>query len=187
MNVYFEGESLSELDLIDKIINPIEIFIKYHSIDEYLNNWFNIAFEESKAYLLYQMARVNFTFNIGAKTEIILRNILKDYSTSQDYCIIYNSITNATRYYQENNISRRRAANSVITNMERRYEKALSNNWDITHYKRDRRLGQSGFSYFFYYKILLTDREGFNMIPSKRNIEILLNKRKKYFNEEEYY
>lgn len=60
-----------------------------------------IALHECLEYLLEQMKKVQFPFKAGKKTKEVFDDLLYNFSVSQIFCIIYISITRATRYYQE--------------------------------------------------------------------------------------
>lgn len=152
---YFEGISF--------ILNPNQLL--EHEKEEALSIWKRIALEECLEYLDYQMKSVKFNFNVGEKTVMTFKDILEDFSVSQIYGIIYKSIANATKYYQESNISRKQAANSVISGCQRYYEKAVIEKWDLTKYWRIRDLPQSAISEFLFNKVLKIGNLGFDMPP----------------------
>lgn len=148
---------------ISSIVNPVELSDKDR--DEALLIWKDIALQECLEYLKYQMKGVNFDFNAGEKTLITFKDILQNFSVSQVYGIIYKSIANATKYYQESNISRKQAANSVIGGCQRYAEKALIGAWDLTKYSRIHDLPQSVISEFFFNRVLNIGELGFDMPP----------------------
>ncbi|MDU4726694.1 MULTISPECIES: hypothetical protein [Clostridium] len=148
---------------IDKILNPSEL--SENDKEVALALWEEIALEECLEYLLYQMESVKFEFSIGEKTVLVFKEMLKNFSVSQIYNIIYRGVANATKYYQESNISRRQAANSVIGNCLRYAERALIEQWELTKYSRRYDLKQSVFSEFLYNKVIKIGDLGFNMPP----------------------
>ncbi|MBY7025054.1 hypothetical protein FDC27_09925 [Clostridium botulinum] len=145
------------------ILNPDEVLDK--DKEEALNIWREIALQECLEYLNYQMKSVKFDFTIGDKTIITFKELLKDFSVSQIYGIIYKSTANATRYYQESNISRKQAANSIVSGCRRYAEKALLEKWDLTKYGRRYDLPQSIISEFFFYRVIKIGELGFDMPP----------------------
>ncbi|WP_042274409.1 hypothetical protein [Faecalimicrobium dakarense] len=135
------------------------------------NMWKQIALQECLEYLDYQMKKVGFSFNPGEKTNVVFNDLLDNFSVSQIYGIIYKSITNATRYYQENKITKKQAANSVITRCQGFGERAFIEQWQISKYSRLKDLPQSCLSEFLFNKVLKIGSKGFDEIPSIEIIE----------------
>lgn len=132
-----------------------------------LNIWKEIALEECIEYFEYQMKSVRFDFNIGEKTIAIFKDLLENFSVSQIYGIIYKSVANATKYYQESSVSKKQAANSVIGGCQRYAERAMINNWELAKYSRIKELPQSMISEFFFDRVIGVGSLGFNMPPSE--------------------
>ena len=111
------------------------------------------------------MKNVKFDFSIGEKTIVTFVDMLEKFSVSQIYGIIYKNIANATKYYQESNISKKQAANSVIGNCQRYYESAILQNWDLAKYGRVYDIPQSVISEFLFNRIIGIGKLGFDMPP----------------------
>ena len=155
-------------NILSKIINP-KSFSDADKEDA-LNIWKEIALEECIEYfeyLEYQMKSVRFDFNIGEKTIAIFKDLLENFSVSQIYGIIYKSVANATKYYQESSVSKKQAANSVIGGCQRYAERAMINNWELAKYSRIKELPQSMISEFFFDRVIGVGSLGFNMPPSE--------------------
>ena len=152
-------------NILSKIINP-KSFSDADKEDA-LNIWKEIALEECIEYFEYQMKSVRFDFNIGEKTIAIFKDLLENFSVSQIYGIIYKSVANATKYYQESSVSKKQAANSVIGGCQRYAERAMINNWELTKYSRIKELPQSMISEFFFDRVIGVGSLGFNMPPSE--------------------
>ena len=152
-------------NILSKIINP-KSFSDADKEDA-LNIWKEIALEECIEYFEYQMKSVRFDFNIGEKTIAIFKDLLENFSVSQIYGIIYKSVANATKYYQESSVSKKQAANSVIGGCQRYAERAMINNWELAKYSRIKELPQSMISEFFFDKVIGVGSLGFNMPPSE--------------------
>lgn len=150
---------------ISKIINPKEL--KECDKEKALKIWQEISLEESLEYLQYQMENVKFNFNVGDKTKSVFKDMLESFSVSQIYGIIFKSVANATKYYQESSVSKKQAANSVIGGCQRLSEKAKINNWDMVKYSRIKELPQSEISEFFFDRVVGIGSLGFNMPPSE--------------------
>ena len=152
-------------NILSKIINP-KSFSDADKEDA-LNIWKEIALEECIEYFEYQMKSVRFDFNIGEKTIAIFKDLLENFSVSQIYGIIYKSVANATKYYQESSVSKKQAANSVIGCCQRYAERAMINNWELAKYSRIKELPQSMISEFFFDRVIGVGSLGFNMPPSE--------------------
>lgn len=152
-------------NILSKIINP-KSFSDADKEDA-LNIWKEIALEECIEYFEYQMKSVRFDFNIGEKTIAIFKDLLENFSVSQIYGIIYKSVANATKYYQESSVSKKQAANSVIGGYQRYAERAMINNWELTKYSRIKELPQSMISEFFFDRVIGVGSLGFNMPPAE--------------------
>lgn len=148
---------------IAALINPKDMNEEDKS--EALEIWKEIALEECLEYLNYQMDKVKFDFNPGEKTIAVFKDLLEHFSVAQIYGIIYRGIANATRYYQETNIARKQAANSVIGNCQRYGERALVEKWDLTKYHRAYEIPQSVISEFFFNRVTRIGDLGFEMPP----------------------
>lgn len=152
-------------NILSKIINP-KSFSDADKEDA-LNIWKEIALEECIEYFEYQMKSVRFDFNIGEKTIAIFKDLLENFFVSQIYGIIYKSVANATKYYQESSVSKKQAANSVIGGCQRYAERAIINNWELAKYSRIKELPQSMISEFFFDRVIGVGSLGFNMPPSE--------------------
>ncbi|TPG68921.1 hypothetical protein EEL31_10530 [Brevibacillus laterosporus] len=162
------------VELIHKDKKRTMEFLTYPSPDSFLIDkefcyemWREIALEECKQYLTYSLMKVGFELSIGEKTIAVLNYLLDNFSTGQIYSIIYSSINGAVRFYHEKRVNKKHAANSVITNMQRNGEKAITDaNWVIRNYSRIPELPQSALSEVFYNQILQIGVKGFNNKPS---------------------
>ena len=152
-------------NILSKIINPKSF--SDEDKEDALNIWKEIALEECIEYFEYQMKSVRFDFNIGEKTIVLFKDLLENFSVSQIYGIIYKSVANATKYYQESSVSKKQAANSVIGGCQRYAERAMINNWELAKYSRIKELPQSMISEFFFDRVIGVGSLGFNMPPSE--------------------
>lgn len=152
-------------NILSKIINPKSF--SDEDKEDALNIWKEIALEECIEYFEYQMEGVRFDFNIGEKTIVLFKDLLENFSVSQICGIIYKSVANATKYYQESSVSKKQAANSVIGGCQRYAERAMINNWELAKYSRIKELPQSMISEFFFDRVIGVGSLGFNMPPSE--------------------
>lgn len=151
------------VDYNSELINP-NINIDNIDIEDIAQLWREIALDECIEYLYYQMNRVKFSFSHGDKTIEVFNDLLDKFSVSQVFNIIYTSITHATRYYQEENISKKQAANSVITRCQAYGERILANGWGIKCFSRPYDCQQSIISELFFNRIYPIGDDGFNQI-----------------------
>lgn len=149
--------------VVSELMNPSEFAIDG---EEALYLWKKIAVSECLEYLNYQMNKVGFEFKPGEKTIATFTNLLENFSVSQIYGIIYKGVTQATRYYQEKNVNKRQASNSVIGNCQRYAENALINGWELKKFGRNYDIPQSKISEFFFNRVLKIGDIGFDMPPS---------------------
>lgn len=160
LNLISDNDSYA---IMDEMINPKEIDEKFN--EGALLLWKKIALEECLEYLNYQMEKVRFNYNAGDKTISVIRDLLDHFSVSQIYGIIYKSIANATKWYQEANVTKKQAANSVIGNCQRYGERAIIGKWDLTKYSRIAECPQSMVSEFFHNRVIGIGDLGFHLPP----------------------
>lgn len=154
--------------------SSINVLIQYLegklSSMEWEDEWFDeakdlckeVALEESLSYLKYVMSSHQFDFSPGDKTVLVLSKILEEYSVSQSYNLIWGAAKDAAAYYMRGGIPKPQAANSVVGGIERKYERALTNNWDVKPFSRNYNLPISVLSQALYSTALQTDDGGFH-------------------------
>lgn len=165
INIKYDSDKMKT---IKEILNPTVDLHK--NIDIAYEMWKNIALDECLDYLMYQMNKVGFNFSIGDKTIAVINELLDSFSVSQIYSIIYRAVSNATRYYQEGGISKKQAANSVISRCQGFGERALVDGWELAKYKRIKELPQSSLSKVLFNKLYKIGDKCIDEVPS---IEIL--------------
>ena len=141
--------------------------------DEAYNLWFEIAIEECKEFLLFQMQKHRFDFMPGEKTIDYLTYSLKNYSVSQVFNIIWSSVQSAAALYQQGNITKKHAANVAISNIQSKTERSIANNWELKPYERNYDLPETTVSRLFYSVVLGLGDIG---IKQKINREIIRSK-----------
>lgn len=109
--------------LIEHLINP-EGYLEENP-EKCYELWKKIALNECLEYLLYNMEEIGFDYNIGDKTISVFSDLLKYFSTAQIFNIIYFGINQASRYFLEYHVSKKKAANSVIGHCQRRGERSI--------------------------------------------------------------
>ena len=153
-----------------ELANP-NIDLSNVNIEELYSIYREISLNECYEYLDNQMRKVNFKFNPGITTEEVFDDLLNKFSVGQVYNMIYNSITNATRYYQENKVYKNQAANSVITRCRAYGERIIANNWELKGFNRPYDCEQSIISGLFFNRVFPIGDRGFSFIGKYDNIE----------------
>ncbi|MGD7009886.1 hypothetical protein [Metabacillus sp. 84] len=152
--------------LIHCLLNPEPaIFIEDQEF-RYVT-WKRIAREECMQYLIHSLKKVGFEFNPGKKTIAVVNGLLDYFSTSQIFGIIFRSMANGTKLYQEKKIEKENAANFVINQCQTYGERAIAEGWDLTRYRRDFDLPQTKISEIFYDRLLQIGSLGFDQVPTK--------------------
>lgn len=141
------------------------------NLNECINMWKKIALEEVLEYFLISMDRIKFDFTPGKKTLYIFEHCLEYYSVSQIYGIIYSNIAKAAKYFQEGHVTKRQAANAVITNCKLYFDRSISEDWNLKSYFRDRDCKESALSQYFFGRVTKIGNNGFNVVPNLRTIE----------------
>lgn len=150
---------------INSLINP-----EFDKLpEEAFDLWQKIALNECLEYFYYNLSWVlGVNYNAGNKTISILSELLKTYSVSQIFGLIYRATNNALRFRAERGVNRKHAANAVIGNAQNFAERAVINNWNITKYNRPRECPQSELSKFLYNRVLKIGDEGFHVPPNRQ-------------------
>lgn len=130
-----------------------------------LGLWRELALAECKEYLNYRMNAVGFKFNPGKKTNIVLNNLLKDFSIGQIWRLIYISVAYAVQWQTEKKIPKKIAANSVITGLESRGQRAIADNWNLRNFERNYNLPESMITRTLFDSILKIGNEGIMKVP----------------------
>lgn len=134
--------------------------------------WKRVALEESKEYLLFVLNEHHFEFSPGAKTIQYLEYALESFSTGQVFNTLWRSAKDAAAYYQRGNISKKQAANSAISSIQRTSERAIAEKWDIKSFRRNFKCPQTIISEVLYNSVLKLGEDGFNLSP---NLEVIKN------------
>ena len=181
----FEGERLTQFytygvswklhigrDLIEtsELIVQLEEMIKNENwVDSWHNEWIHlwrkIALNECLEYLDVQMKERDFAFNPGEKTIVVFNQLLDHFSVAQAYNFIWASAKSASDFLVRRNPPKRQAANSVITNIQKRVERARDEGWELKPYHRDFRCPRSMVSHVLFSSAMQMGDEGFTQSP----------------------
>lgn len=134
--------------------------------EECLGMWRQIALYECLEYLVEQMNEAKFDFNPKDKTRLVINHLIEDYSIGQIWNLIYGSVNNAAAWYQKSNVTKKHAANSVVTTLNNRGDRAKAENWKLNPYHRSYNNKLSQLSMVFFDSILQIGNDGFEKTPS---------------------
>lgn len=155
-----------------KILSP-DFFTK-DNIDVAFGLWRMIAVYECVEYLLFQIERVGWSFSPGEKTFSVIRELLKEFSVSEIYAIIYGSVTYACRLCTENKMGKKQAANTVISLCRTRADNIRYKGWTSFSYDRLTELPQSRLSSYFFDNVLKIGDKGFTCHPNRDDLLAVL-------------
>ena len=120
-----------------------------------------IALQECLAYLERVLMEHQLQYSPGEKTFLVLNKGLEIYSVAQMCNFIWRAAKDAAAFYVRNRVSKDHAAKTVVGSIERQIERALSNGWNVTGYRRNYDHPQSVLSRVLYNTVLKTDDGGF--------------------------
>ncbi len=146
---------------------------------EALELWRKVALSECKEYLYFVLNEHHFEFSAGEKTTQYLDFVLQNFSTAQVFNTIWRAAEKAAAYYQREKISKRQAANTAVTYIQKYSERVIAENWEIKPYKRNYKCPQAIISEVLYNFALKLGEAGFETIP---NIETIRAKKLKSAN-----
>ena len=136
---------------------------------EIVQLWKEIAVGECITYLKYRLEKAGFEFQAGEKSKKVFQKLLKYFSVSQIYYIIWCKVGDAARWYLEGGICKQRAANSVVGACERYGENALFYERELPQYHRPSDCPRSVLTRFFYYDILKMGYQADHICPDSFN------------------
>lgn len=146
-------------------------------IETLFNIWIEIAIEECKENLTYNMDAVGFNYTIGEKTEMLFKDLLNNFSLGQIFYMNYKGANDSLRFHTEKDVTRQHASNTVVGNIRRYAERVIANGWDVTSYNRPYETPQTAISEIFFNRYLKLEQRGFYEKPS---IEIIKERRNEY-------
>lgn len=102
-------------------------------------SWDRLMMEETLAYLVVCLEEHGLPFKPGDKTYDVLDYVLGSFSLGQAYNFVWRAARDAAAYWMRERVPKQRAANTVVGSIRSQAERALAENWDVKHYRRDRR------------------------------------------------
>lgn len=127
--------------------------------------WFDIALAECKEYYRHCAAERGLPESGATSTDAMLRNLLRDYSVSQCYRIIWAAARDTSDFLLRRKCTRSHAANYMIGVCQRWADRARADNWYVQRYKRILSLPRSSISHVLFDVFLKIGEAGFNDVP----------------------
>lgn len=165
------SETLTKKEIITNLMNPT--LFKREQIDELFEIWYSIALQEVLEYFLHSIKSVfKSDYNVGAKTIEVFKDLLKHFSVSQIYAIIYKGTNDALRFYTEEKVNQKYAINTIIGRCQNYGERAIASKWNLKGFGRIGECPQSALSKFIYDRVLRLPEDGFYTLIDKSKIVV---------------
>lgn len=150
------GEDKSFDDVITQMLEPS--FSKAPT-NEVLALWQKIAYTECVQLFEFRMKNFGLPYTVGKETKAFFNSVIPDFSLANIYSFIYQATKTAAAYYQEENVSKWQAANSVLSRMRTTVDRVRSGTYSRWEYNRPKECPQFVLSeYFFNSALQLVDR-----------------------------
>lgn len=150
------GEDKSFDDVINQMLEPS--FSKAPT-NEVLALWQKIAYTECIQLFEFRMKNFGLPYTVGKETKAFFNSVIPDFSLANIYSFIYQATKTAAAYYQEENVSKWQAANSVLSRMRTTVDRVRSGTYSRWEYNRPKECPQFVLSeYFFNSALQLVDR-----------------------------
>ena len=150
------GEDKSFDDVITQMLEPS--FSKAPT-NEVLALWQKIAYIECVQLFEFRMKNFGLPYTVGKETKAFFNSVIPDFSLANIYSFIYQATKTAAAYYQEENVSKWQAANSVLSRMRTTVDRVRSGTYSRWEYNRPKECPQFVLSeYFFNSALQLVDR-----------------------------
>lgn len=127
--------------------------------------WFEIALSECLEFYMHQSDMRKLLTSNHSAIERLLRSLLKDFSVSQCYQIIYAGAQQAADFLVLNQWERQQASHYMIRACQRRGDRARIEGWVLKGFPRDFNLPQSCISRVFFDHFLRIGERGFTQCP----------------------
>ena len=150
------GKNKSRDNFITQLLEPT--FDKAPA-EEVIALWQKIAYTECVQLFEFRMKNFDLPYTVGKETKAFFNSIIPDFSLATIYSFIYQATKTAAAYYQEGNVSKQQAANSVLSRMRTTAERVRSGTYNRWEYERPKECPQFVLSeYFFNSALRLVDR-----------------------------
>ncbi len=119
--------------------------------------WAWLAQMECVAYLELALADHALPFHAGEKTHHTIAKLLEHFTIGQIHNLIWRAARDAGARIRREPIAPQHAANTAVGALERMGDRALTEEWTVKSYRRDRRLEESTLSHIVFRLILGMD------------------------------
>jgi hypothetical protein len=122
----------------------------------------DLALSECLEYLHFVLEEHGLPCKPGEKTRLILSRCLEKLSVAQVYSFIWRAGKDAAAFQMRKRVPKTHAANIAPGAIERSFERAMANGWEVRCYRRDFRIPQTVLSRLMYNVMLGVEDGGFN-------------------------
>lgn len=130
------------------------------------NIWYKLAVAECWEFCEYSVTQRNLPMPGATALTALIDNMLRDFSVSQCYQLIWASASDATDFRARKGISAKHAANYLIGVCQRRADRSRAEGWSIKGFKRNFQLGRSQVSHVLHDVFLKHGEAGFFVCPN---------------------
>ncbi|MBL4560073.1 MAG: hypothetical protein JKX79_03705 [Labilibaculum sp.] len=128
--------------------------------------WVKIASHECLEYVICMVEDIGINYWYTDKHLQHIREILKNFSVSQFYCMFFSCLKTATYNQSKNHWNNRETLNKSVVSTLKQSESAISNGWDVRKYSRNRNTTRSTISEVFFNLFFQIDQTGFYECPT---------------------
>lgn len=128
--------------------------------------WQELAVAECWEFCEYSLAQRNLPVPGTTAALSLFNNLLRDFSVSQCYQLIWASASDATDYRARKGVSPQHAANYLVGACQRRADRYRAEGWAIKGFQRNFSLGRSQVSHVLHDVFLQHGEAGFFSCPS---------------------
>jgi len=128
--------------------------------------WMKIASHECLEYVICMVEDIGIKYWYTDKHLQHIREIVKNFSVSQFYCMFFSCLKTATYNQSKNHWNNRETLNKSVVSTLKQSESAISNGWNVRKYNRNRNTIRSSISEVFFNLFLQIDQAGFHECPT---------------------
>jgi hypothetical protein len=159
------GERAQSLRALERAIQEDDLYLRWDLV-QVAELWLRVAKAEVFAYLDLCMRERGLEHQPGEKTELLVEFLLRQFSIGQIARLIYSAAAAALDFGVRKGLTKKHTANVVISNLQRRAERALADGWSLEPFSRNYDLPVSAVAeVFFYSGLKITDIWSTRMPP----------------------
>lgn len=130
--------------------------------------WKNLALSECRQFYDYSLQKRGFRANGDIAINHMLMNVLRDFSVAQTYAIIWTGARDAADFFVRGRLSRVHVANYMVGACQRYADRARTEAWQVSSFKRNFDLPRSMISYVLFDVIFKIGERGFENTVSMK-------------------